>query len=301
MGEFLRKAGGILISIPFLLLFLAMFLGPPVMVVLETIDLVRMNAQTQGRVDAVSIESGSKGTSRANITYHFNVGGRQVTSDRVFPGYHGSSEKETGGANVARDFPVGAQPTVYYSRRNPELCALQYGWSKWPMALTLFWCGLTTIALAAAFIDHDLFRTAAMYAGGATAVYGFGLIFFGPIAVRVRELHWHFLAWFGTAIALVIFRKLERMTTPERSLDSARRRPGESQQSTISLLLGLIFVICWTMMPMISGYLFLSQIELANWNWVAYLFAGVIGLLVWSGLRGIWGMGKELFLRFGNR
>lgn len=89
----LRAIGKAVVAAPFLALALAMLLGPPIELVLETINLVRMRALAPGTIDAVSIERGGKGTSRADIAYHFSAGGRRVDSHRVMPGYFGNQCK----------------------------------------------------------------------------------------------------------------------------------------------------------------------------------------------------------------
>src|SRR5262245_40677084 len=89
--------------LPFVALFAAMFLGPPAMLIVETVDLLRMRSVAQGVIDAINFEYGSKG-SRAKITYHFEAAGRTVVSERYVPGYHGNIGRWTGGASIARDF-----------------------------------------------------------------------------------------------------------------------------------------------------------------------------------------------------
>lgn len=78
LPRIVRTIGKAILGAPFLTLFLGMLLGPPVAFVLETIDLVRMREQAPGIIDAVLIERGGKGTSRADITYHFHAVGRRI-------------------------------------------------------------------------------------------------------------------------------------------------------------------------------------------------------------------------------
>src|SRR5579859_6499843 len=197
MRRVFRTIVAFLVATPFLLLFLAMVLGPPAMFVVETIDILRMRERAEGIVDAVSIEHGGKGTSRARIEYHFDVGGRRVTSDRYVPGYFGNSGSWTGGASIASDFPVGRQVTVYYSRRNPELCALEDGWFSWSVGPTLVWFGLAIVAWARLRLRPGAATDCLWCDGIASIAYGAGELFLGPSVVRVRDLGWHFLAWCG--------------------------------------------------------------------------------------------------------
>ena len=208
-----RAVGKAVVAAPFLALMLAMLLGPPIDVVLETIDLFRMRELALGTIDAVTIKTGSKGTSRADIAYHFSAGGRRIDSHRVMPGYFGNHGTWSGGAGLARGFPVGAQATVYYSGGHPDLCSLEYGWYCWSMALTLLYMGGATLTTSITCLPAGRWQNIIWYCGWASIVYAFGLLFVGPSVVRVGELPWHIAAWFGAMLTATIYGKLRRWRT----------------------------------------------------------------------------------------
>jgi hypothetical protein len=209
-----RRIGEGILSVLILLLFLSMLLGPPIAIVLETIDLVRMQERTQGKIDSASIIS-SRGASRPDIAYHFHAAGRRVDSRRLMPGSFGNHWRWTGGERLARRFTVGAQTTVYYCRSHPELCALEYGWFKWSAALTMLWIGGATFFAANVGLSPGYWQRCVSYAGRGAMAYAFGLLFLGPSVVRVHELHWHFVAWFCAAVAAAVYVSLRRVKTPQ--------------------------------------------------------------------------------------
>lgn len=184
-----------LMGIPLLLLALVMLFGPPVSLIWETIDLIRMRARTAGRVETASVQTGGHGTARPNIEYRFNVNGREVRSSRYAPGFVANWIKWSGGARPLRDFPVGRQVTVYFSHQEPQRCALEYGWFFGSVGMTTIFggFGLQTAAVRPQRSTNVVLK----YAGQACVVYGFALLFLGPPVVRVLELPWHLLAWSG--------------------------------------------------------------------------------------------------------
>lgn len=210
----LRVMGKAIVAAPFVAILAMMLLGPPVDLVLETIDLVRMRERALATIDAIAIEHGGKGTARADIAYHFSAGGRRIDSHRVLPGYFGNHGTWSGGAGLARGFPVGRQATVYYSGGRPELCALEYGWSCWSVALTLLWTGGATLTASVIHLPAGRWQDLVWYAGWASIVYAFGLLFVGPSVVRVDELPWHAAAWFGALLATAVYCWLRRITPP---------------------------------------------------------------------------------------
>jgi hypothetical protein len=181
-----------------------MIIGPSIPLIWETIDLVRMRGQAAGRIDAVSIERGGHGTSRANIEYHFTPNGRLVHSTRYLPGFEATcSNGWTGGARVARDFPVGRQVTVYVIPMQPERCALEYGWFFISVGMTMIFVG-GALQAASVTVCPGPWASCLKYAGQACLVYGFGLMFLGPRVVRIVELPWHALAWAGALVIVLL-------------------------------------------------------------------------------------------------
>lgn len=209
-----RAMGKAIIAAPFVAILVMMLLGPTIELVLETIDLVRMRERAPGTIDAVTIQRGSKGTARADIAYHFSAGGRRIDSHRVMPGYFGNHGTWSGGAGLARGVPVGGQATVYYSGGRPELCALEYGWFCWSIALTLLWLGGATLTASLVHLPAGRWQNVVRYAGWAAIVYAFGLLFVGPSVVRVGELPWHAAAWFCAMLATAVYCWLRRITPP---------------------------------------------------------------------------------------
>lgn len=141
--------------------------------------------------------------------------------------------------------------TVYYIRGRAELCALEYGWFSWAASLSLFWIGGATLTASVVCLPAGHRQKFAWYAGWASIVYAFGLIFIGPSAVRVGELLWHTVAWLGAMPMAGVYGKLRRLTTPPQAMQpSARRSPVEScnasQTPTADLVLALVFLITWT-------------------------------------------------------
>lgn len=200
----LRAIGNAIVAAPFVALLLAMLLGPPVELALETVDLVRMRERAAGTIDAVTFKRGSKGTSRADIAYHFSAAGRRIDSHRVMPGYLGDNTTRSGGAREAARFPLGAQATVYYNRGRPELCALEYGWFCWSVAPSLLWIGGAMLSPSVVCLPAGRWRKFIGYAGWASIVYAFGLLFIGPAVVRAGELPWHVAAWFAAMLAAAV-------------------------------------------------------------------------------------------------
>ena len=80
---------GILLAIPILALFTGTLLVPPIEVIWESIELVRMRDVTPGKILAVTYVSG-KMSDRARITYTFSVAGQQFVSERYLPGFAGN-------------------------------------------------------------------------------------------------------------------------------------------------------------------------------------------------------------------
>lgn len=130
------------------------------------------------------------------------------------PGFLGNHGRWIGGGRLARRFPAGAQTIVHYSRSHPELCALEYGWFAWSAAPTLLWIGGATFG-AAICLRAGYWQSCISYTGRGTMVYAFGLIFLGPSVVRVRELHWHFFAWFSAVLGATLYVRLRRIKTPQ--------------------------------------------------------------------------------------
>jgi hypothetical protein len=200
----LRRAFLAMFGLVVVLLLLAMFFGPPAALVAESVDLVRMRQHTIGAVTNVGIVRGSKGTSRASIEYAFTVGDRQFASHRRFPGFLGDHVRWTGGAADAGDYPRGQTVAVHYNAANPECCCLEYGWFAVSLALTTILWGMFIRTRGINSSRGALWRASLQYGGLASFVYGFGMLFLGPSAVRISDLHWHGLAWLGALAAVLL-------------------------------------------------------------------------------------------------
>jgi hypothetical protein len=241
--RFLRGALGIALLSPFVLLFGAMVFGPPAMLLWETVDIVRMRERAVGQVDAVDIVRGTKGTTRANITYHFQIAGRIVTSNRYAPGYMGNSGGWTGGARVANDSPVGQAITVYYSGQNPELCALEYGWFCWSADPTLVVFGLAVVAFACIRVKPGGLANAIWCPGMASIVYGACELFLGPAMIRVRDLHWHALGCCAALAGAAVYAWAQkRFRLPKNDAESGAVNVADAEHSTAYLAFELIYV-----------------------------------------------------------
>lgn len=175
------------------------FLGAPISLAVETFDIVKMRGNAPGVVTNVEIVHGGKGTSGARITYEFRVNGVRYESQRVFPGFLGNGGTSTGGAGIAKLYPVGQQVDVHFDDNHPARCCLELGWYQWSLG---FACAVWGMVVGCACSQRPSpFKLVVVLLAWAGVLYSFGLIFFGPYAVRVTEMHWHLLAY---GVAFVI-------------------------------------------------------------------------------------------------
>ena len=239
----LQGSLGLAILMPFAFLAAAMVFGPPAMLIVETIDLIRMRDRAQGQVDAIEIQRGGKGTSRAKITYHFPAAGRIVTSDRYVPGWLGNSSSWTGGGRVANDFSVGQPVSVYYSAQNPNLCALEYGWFCWSVGPTFAMIGLIMIAFAGIRLQPGILATCILCTGAAFLIYGACELFLGPAVVRVSDLYWHAIGLCAALAGAELYALgKKRFPGPSADADSHEASAADQEHSTPYLLFELILV-----------------------------------------------------------
>jgi hypothetical protein len=199
-----KMVGGSALLIAALGLLLVMLFGAPIALLMETRDLLAMDAQAVGVVTRVEIEEGGEATSAARVTYQFTVKGVLVESRRVFPGFAGNYGTYTGGEQLADEFAVGQKCTVFYDSSLPTRCALKFGWFKWSLGFAAAVWGM---------IGGGYFRTKkppfAMLAW-AVFYFGGGLLFLGPFAIEVREVHWYLLAFIATLISLILYHQVKR-------------------------------------------------------------------------------------------
>lgn len=186
-------------------LLLIMFFGPPIALVAESIDLARMRSTAVGKVEEVTIERGSKGTSRARIRYSFAVGGRPFQSDRYLPGFLANHGTWTGGGAIAKDYPVGKRINVFYDPDRPGRAAIEYGWFKGSVGFTAILWGMVVYGLAQRGRCPTRGRHLVGLAGLASSVYGLALLFLGPQAVRAADLPWHTLAWCAVLAGVALY------------------------------------------------------------------------------------------------
>ncbi len=254
---------GLLLTIPFLALFAWMFVVPPIAVLWESIDLVRMQGVAPGKILDVTYVSGKKLTDRARITYAFSVAGQRYVSDRYLAGFAGNNSTWTGGAAVGASFPVGRQVLVHFRPGDPTLCALEYGWFKWSVAPTFLCWGLALIAFAALRMQPSSGATCLRCIGITLAVSGFCEIAIGPAAIRVRELHWHCLAWCGVLGGVVLYVWGEkRFALPEIGANGLSPDIENADQSTSLLVFELV-----------CGIALLAQMIEPIWNGIPLLRA----------------------------
>lgn len=243
MKDFLRGVLGVVIAIPFAGLLAMMFLGPPLAAIWETVDILRMHETAPGQITAVTYETGGKGTSRARIEYAYSIGGQQLVSDRYLPGFFGNHGTWTGGAAVGLQFPVGRPVTIHYSAGEPTLCALEYGWFCWSVAPTLVYVGLAIIAFACVRLRPRRLADGLWCGGVACVVYGAGELFLGPSAVRVRDLHWHVLAWCGALAGAALYAWCKkRFPVPAVTSNGPPPDVADCDQSTPYLVFELLYV-----------------------------------------------------------
>lgn len=270
-----RILGGILgsiVGLAFGALFAGMVFGPPVAFLWETVDILRMRAEAPGKVLSREFKSGNKGTSRAIIEYEFSVNGRRIVSDRKFPGFLGNHASSTGGAAIGRDYPVGKAIVVRYSPADPQLCALEYGWEKWSIALTSVYTGLVLLAFRVIKVRSAKLSYVLFVGGAACIVYGACELFLGPQSVRVRNLHWHAGFWCVAAVGAMIYDwGGKRFPIPTGDSTGPGEQPADAESSTPFLALSLLCVMTAAALIILSG-----MWRAVPWAWhaVTALFVG---------------------------
>lgn len=214
--------GTLFLGTLFLCLFVALFLGPPLALVLESIDIVRLRSTAPGKVTEITMKRGGHGTSRAVISYSFIVHGQQFQSDRFFPGFFANHLTWTGGGAIARNYAAGQPITVHFNPNNPSCCALEQGWSKVSVGFFAVGWGLVLSGISQRNQTKARRRNWVLSVGLASTVYGFALLFFAPPAVRLPDLHWHGLAWCAAFAVVVLYHWVK-----DRSASEVPRPDGE--------------------------------------------------------------------------
>lgn len=191
-----------------------LFAYPVVSVLDQTIDMVRLSDTVQGRIihlDVVYGRTRRGGTSRPVVRVEYVVADQLHVTERLMPGRLGREVKWTGGGNYIRTVNVGQRVDVHFDPSSPADGVIEFGWFKFPVGMGCIIFGFVA--------SQSLRRTLLIpSAGYAAMVYGFALIFLGPLAVRPAELHLYVLAWCGCWIVSMICQAIEmKAAKPHRS------------------------------------------------------------------------------------
>ena len=137
----MKKVLGLIAQIVLVPIFAALFLGllflMPAELVVSSWHLVKADASTTGRLDSSQVgRSGNRGTTRSEVSYHYEVNEREYASTRLSPGFTHRAY-ETGGGGFARSHFAGSDITVYYDSKHPEFSFVDRGWPKWSIGFTM--------------------------------------------------------------------------------------------------------------------------------------------------------------------
>jgi len=198
----------------FCMLF-SLFFGPPIALLAESIDMLRMRSTADGTLDEISVRLDYKGRSRPVFRYSFRAAGQRYESDRYLPGFAANYGRWTGGRAVARDYQVGQAVTIHYSASDPNRCALEYGWFKVSLGFTLAVWGMLIGGISHRERRRTHYPDHVSRAGGACILYAVALLLLGPTVVRPSELHWHALAWCAAFAVVSLYHLVRQRPTPQ--------------------------------------------------------------------------------------
>jgi len=182
-----------------------MFFGAPVSMIFETVDIVRMDKNSIGVVTNVETEQ-SDSVTATRITYQFTVQNQVISSTRVFPGFLGNHGAYTGSSRLAKEFPVGKRCVVYYDASCPTRCSLKQGWFCWSV-------GFTAVVWGGCFSKMRRKNLKIEILALVVQIYGAGLLFVGPLAVQLHEIHWHFFSLVVIGVSVTIYQLVARNLT----------------------------------------------------------------------------------------
>lgn len=215
---------GLVLFVPFAFLILLMFLGGPIAILAETYDLICFDGRTTGKLTSLEIVYGSKGTSATVVSYVYNSNGKDLISNRLYPGFAANYGTYTGGASLAKKYTVGQQVQVYFDSSNPVRACLEHGWHKWSIAWTVLIWGMVGY-------PYFLIKKSRLWILAVTlVVYGFGLLAIGPNTVFASELHWHLLAVLGCSTAVMVYASAKSRTTRQRDTRQTIKNSGSTGQ-----------------------------------------------------------------------
>ena len=188
----------VLLLVVFACLFFIMFLGAPISLLFETADIVRMDSTSIGVVTNVETKRNKEATS-TQVTYQFTAQDQLIISKRVFPGFLGNKGGYSGSLRLADEFPIGKQCVVYYDASCPTRCSLKRGWFCWSIGFT---AGVWGMFFSKTQSANPRIEIPALVA----AIYGGGLLFVGPLAVQLHQIHWHLLSLLVIGVLATIYR-----------------------------------------------------------------------------------------------
>ena len=205
----LLGVGRILSAVLFLFFFACMaftlFFGAPVSTIFETVDIVRMDQTSIGVVTNVEIDR-SDSVTATRITYQFTVPNQVISSTRVFPGFLGNKGGYSGSSRLANEFPIGKRCVVYYDASCPTRCSLKQGWFCWSV-------GFTAVVWGGCFSKMRRKNLKIEILALVVQIYGAGLLFVGPLAVQLHEIHWHFFSLVVIGVSVTIYQLVARNLT----------------------------------------------------------------------------------------
>jgi len=183
--------GDWLLLLLFAAVMLLLFVLPSLEVAYETYELLLMRSTTMAQVRAIHTEIGDGGTGRPIIDYEYVWDGQVYRSTRYLPGYLPQHFQWTGGDLIASNYFVGQEIEIHLSNRNPVRSVIEYGWSKMALGFLFLPWGI---------VFRGGRRLIVRTIGTAFVLFGFGLFFIAPHAVRPSELHFYTLLGAGLSI-----------------------------------------------------------------------------------------------------
>jgi len=151
-----------------------------VSMIFETVDIVRMDKNSIGVVTNVETEQ-SDSVTATRITYQFTVQNQVISS-------------------------IGKRCVVYYDASCPTRCSLKQGWFCWSV-------GFTAVVWGGCFSKMRRKNLKIEILALVVQVYGAGLLFVGPLAVQLHEIHWHFFSLVVIGVPVTIYQLVARNQT----------------------------------------------------------------------------------------